>query len=83
MAELRRHQRTGNLKTATIRYGEMTESVICTVVNLSQGGACIFMRQTDGVPDDFQLTMDADGTTHACRAIWRTKTRLGVSFRPD
>jgi hypothetical protein len=57
------------------------QAVVCAVLNTSQAGACILVASAEGYPDDFNLIMDADGTTHACHVVWRTRTRLGVSFR--
>jgi hypothetical protein len=71
------------LKTATIRCERVTQSVACAVLNSSQNEACMLVASTQGYPDDFELTMDADGTTHVCRVLWRTGTRLGVLFRQE
>jgi hypothetical protein len=71
------------LKSATIRCERVTQAVVCAVLNSSQNEACILVTSTQGYPDDFELTMDVDGTTHVCRVLWRTGTRLDVSFRQE
>jgi hypothetical protein len=81
MVKARKRESELTLKTATIRCERLTQPVVCAVLNSSQGEACILVASTKGYPDDFELTMDVDGATHVCRVVWRTETRLGVSFR--
>jgi hypothetical protein len=54
----------------------------CLVRNLSEGGACLQMTSTAGLPPAFTLVFETT-TSRTCQVVWRTDTQLGVSFKPD
>jgi hypothetical protein len=33
-----------------------------------------------GIPEEFVLVIESDRLRQSCRVIWRTATRLGVTF---
>ena len=37
-------------------------------------------REPRGIPESFELVLDATGEQHPCRVIWRGEDRLGVEF---
>ena len=78
--ERRRAVRARTLKSAKIVFNHQSSVVDCTVRNLTKLGALLIITSPVGVPDAFDLRFEADGTTRACRVIWRTDNRLGVEF---
>jgi hypothetical protein len=54
-----------------------------TAANITGGGACHKLANTYGVPQTFDLTFEHGRTRRACRVVWRTDTKLGVTFEPQ
>lgn len=77
MEERRTHPRVRMLKAGKIMLGKAT--VPCTVRNLSEGGACLQVQTTAGIPSHFDFAMAA-GSTHHCKVAWLDQTRMGVAF---
>ena len=77
MEERRTHPRVRVLKAGKIIFGKAT--VPCTVRNLSEGGACLQLQTTYGIPASFDFAM-ADGPTHHCKVAWLDQTRMGVAY---
>lgn len=48
----------------------------CVVLNLSEGGACLEVR--DPLPNSFVLVLD--DVFRTCRVVWRRSNRIGVEF---
>jgi hypothetical protein len=82
MEERRRIARTRTLKSAHIAFNRSASSIDCTVRNLTNIGACLHVTSSLGVPDTFDLMFDSVHVRRPCRVIWRTATKLGVSFEP-
>lgn len=80
MDERRRMQRTRTLKSARIVFNHSASVIDCTVRNLTNIGACLHVTNSLGVPDRFELMFDSMHVRRPCRVIWRTDTKLGVSF---
>jgi hypothetical protein len=79
MLERRRFPRTKVSKCAKlVLVGRLT--VICTVRNLSNHGACLQLASTLDLPAEFDLSFDAGRTLRKCRIVWQTFTNVGVSF---
>ena len=53
----------------------------CTVINISEEGAGLWVGSTFGIPDGFDLLIDGDATRRRCRAVWRETHKLGVHFK--
>jgi hypothetical protein len=66
------------LKTAQIVLSDKAPKLDCTVRNLSDTGACLQVSTTYGLPASFDVVLD--GVRHSCRAVWRTDTKIGISF---
>jgi hypothetical protein len=74
-------QRTKVLRGAKIIAPKNRTPVIhCTVQNLTDGGACLKVANTYGLPQTFDLTFEHGRTRRACRVIWRTGDEVGVAF---
>ena len=80
MEERRRVSRHRTLKSGKILVHAHTSLVDCTVRNLSPKGALLVVPSLAGIPESFQLILEAQGARHECRVIWRGENRLGVEF---
>jgi hypothetical protein len=78
MHERRSVGRTRILKHAKILANRTT--IPCTIVDLTNRGACIELVDTHDVPDRFELSFGNRHAHRACRVTWRTDNQLGVSF---
>lgn len=66
------------LKTAQIVLSEKAPKLDCAVRNLSDTGACLQVSTTYGIPANFDVIIE--GVRRACRSVWRTDTKLGITF---
>jgi hypothetical protein len=82
MYERRSIQRTKVLKNAEIVFGA-SGRVHCTLLDLSDHGACLSVASTSTLPDTFDLTFDRGLSHRPCRVAWRTEARIGVAFVRD
>jgi PilZ domain len=80
MDERRHIPRTRTLKSARIVFNHSSSVIDCTVRNLTNIGACLHVPDSLGVPESFDLMFDSAHVRRHCRVIWRTDTKLGVSF---
>lgn len=81
MDERRKSQRLRVLKSGKIVLSDKAPKVECTIRNLSDGGACLQTATTYGIPSIFELIL-GEGVRRSCHVVWRTETRMGVSFQP-
>jgi PilZ domain-containing protein len=79
--EQRKHPRRRVLKTGRIVFNHRFSAFDCTVRNLSEGGACLVLPTTVGIPDAFDLTIEPDPTPLPCQVAWKSTNRIGVAFR--
>ena len=79
MDERRKAQRHRTLKAGSITFNR-DGGVDCRVRNMSPAGACLEVASQLGIPDDFTLVVEIDHVKAPCHVIWRTATRLGVTF---
>jgi hypothetical protein len=80
MDDRRALKRTRVLRNAKIIVPRRSPVICCTVQNITSAGACLKMANTSGVPQTFELTFEHGRTRRACRVVWRTNDKLGVSF---
>jgi hypothetical protein len=80
MDERRKAQRLRALKAGSITFNR-TGSIDCRVRNMSPGGACLEVPSQLGIPDDFVLIIGHDGFRQTCHVVWRSASRMGVTFR--
>lgn len=82
MPERRRYARvkpTGRLaQSGTIILDVKLPSVVCRIVDLSAGGACLEVSTPANIPKQFVLLYS--GTKKTCRVAWRKGWRIGVMF---
>jgi hypothetical protein len=82
MGERRRLHRPRTLKTGKILLSEKAPKLECTIRNLSDGGACLQISTTVGIPAYFDLLL-LGNERRACHVLWRTSTQLGIAFVPQ
>ena len=80
--ENRQTQRRSTLKGGRIVFNAGRSTINCTVRNLSASGAKLQVASVVGIPDTFDLVLDA-GARQACRVAWRSLKELGVAFRTE
>jgi hypothetical protein len=80
MHERRNVTRTVIARSAKIIVPRRSPVIHCTVQNITSGGACLKLANTYGVPETFELTFEHGRTRRACRVVWRTHDKLGVTF---
>jgi hypothetical protein len=80
MDERRKAPRNRMLKAGRITAKDHRGSIDCTIRNMSANGACLNVASPLGIPDIFDLVVDADHSTHTCRVIWRKEKQIGVEF---
>ena len=66
------------LKNAQIILSDKAPKLDCAVRNLSDTGACLEVSTTYGIPANFDVIIE--GVRRSCRSVWRTDTKLGVTF---
>jgi hypothetical protein len=78
----RRHIRKSyNNKAAIIYPGDGKTPIMCTVADISDGGAGLTVINLQGIPDLFQLEIKGESTRRSCKVAWKKgPNRLGVSF---
>jgi hypothetical protein len=74
----RRAPRVRSFKSGTISLGNGT--VDCLIRNFSTTGACLEIKGTTSVPDDFKLVIKPENLFRTCKVVWRERHRIGVSF---
>ena len=67
------------LKGAHITFKGHGAVIDCVVRNLSDGGACLNVESSIGIPDSFDLVLD-HASVRNCRVTWRKATQIGVAF---
>jgi hypothetical protein len=67
------------LKGAYITFKGHGTVIDCVVRNLSDGGACLNVETSIGIPDSFDLVLD-HASVRNCRVTWRKATQIGVAF---
>jgi hypothetical protein len=80
MQENRNDRRQRALKAGRIVFNNRFSAMDCTVRNLSPSGAMLLIAGPQGIPDAFELELDAGTVTHICKVMWRKEDRLGVRF---
>jgi hypothetical protein len=78
MENQRSQRRVKVFKGAVIAFAGTT--VPCMVRNLTESGAMLELKSRAGIPDHFELRIQAESFVRQCRVIWVTEAKLGVSF---
>jgi hypothetical protein len=80
--EQRKHPRVpGNNRAAVVTVGPGNPPVMCTVSDISEGGAGLTFVHIGGIPDRFSLEIKGESNIRACKVAWRAEPhRMGVAF---
>jgi hypothetical protein len=78
MENRRESVRLRMLKSGRILLGKV--SVPCTVRNISDGGACLQLPSTYGLPSAFDFALD-DKPPRPCKVVWLDATTVRVQFQ--
>jgi hypothetical protein len=76
----RQVQRTRVLKSAKIILDDHSSLFDCTVLDLTNLGACVRLPPSVGIPDSFDLSFDFGRSSRRCQVVWRTEDTVGISF---
>jgi hypothetical protein len=55
----------------------------CTLVDISEGGACLRVDHASDLPEVFHLVLDGLARRKNCRVVWRKLDNIGVTFNVD
>ncbi len=81
----RRYPRSpGNNRAATAYAAPDAPPIMCTVADISEGGAGLTFVSIGGIPDTFELEIKGETKMRTCRVAWRQEPhRIGVAFEPE
>jgi hypothetical protein len=79
MIDYRGPSRRRVLMSGQIVFNQHFSVITCIIRNLSEDGACLEVSSF-GIPDCFDLVIDAHHLVKACTVRWRSEHRIGVSF---
>jgi hypothetical protein len=74
----RKEPRIPVIKPALITVNTAEKAIECKVIDLSKGGACLWLENIDELPDEFDIFYDS--TARRCHVRWRTNNIIGVAF---
>lgn len=77
--ERRRSSRKKGLRSGRITYGRSGASMVCVVLDTSEGGAKLIPADMHLCPNRFSLRL-AGEPTRQCAVVWRERKQLGVKF---
>jgi hypothetical protein len=82
MMNNRKHVRMpGNNRAAVIHQGHDQMPIMCTVADISEGGAGLTVVSLEGIQELFQLEIKGESIRRSCKVAWmKGPNRLGVSF---
>lgn len=80
MREERRYsKRKGLAQSVSIEGGE--DTIECELLDISEGGVKLQVREPATVPDQFTLLLSRLGTIRRrCTVIWRSGNKVGACF---
>ena len=79
--DLRKHPRMPGGNRAAIAHVPSRAPIMCTVADISEGGAGLTFTNIDGLPDRFELEIKGESQIRVCKVAWRAAPhRVGVAF---
>jgi hypothetical protein len=81
-ADQRKHpRRPGNNQAAVVYISNESAPIMCTVVDISEGGAGLTFVNTAIIPNIFKLEIKGENKLRTCRVAWKVEPdRMGVAF---
>jgi hypothetical protein len=81
LIENRKHVRRPGHSRAAIIHVAYHAPIMCSLADISDGGAGLMVVNTKDVPDTFELEIKGIDIRRACKVAWRDAPhRLGVAF---
>jgi PilZ domain-containing protein len=78
---MRQGPRTTVHKRAWISVGDGLPLRNCTLIDISDSGAKLSLKDADNVPDTFSLWLSRHGhPRYSCKLVWSGQTTVGVEF---
>jgi hypothetical protein len=74
----RKEPRIPVIKLATVIANGTEKAIDCNMIDLSNGGACLWGKNINDAPDEFDLYYDS--IVRRCRVRWRRENKVGVAF---
>ena len=83
--DLRQYPRTPGNNQAAITYIKPNgPPIMCTVADISDGGAGLTFVKISDIPDRFWLEIKGETSLRKCKVAWRAEPhRMGVQFIAD
>ncbi len=78
---VRRHSRSPAQQPAMIIVASSLPPIKCTVINISEEGAGLWVGSTFGIPDNFDLLIEGDSIKRTCKVVWKETHKFGVQFK--
>lgn len=83
-ADQRKYPRMPGNNRAAVIYSAGHVPIMCTVADISEGGAGLTVVSVAGIPDTFKLEIKGEGRLRSCKVAWRKEPhRMGVAFQPE
>jgi hypothetical protein len=77
-------RRAANNQAAVVYISAGAPPIMCTVADISEGGAGLTFVNTAGIPNKFKLEIKGEAKLRNCRIAWKAEPhRMGVAFEPD
>jgi hypothetical protein len=71
----------GNNRAAVIYVKDGAPPIMCTVADISEGGAGLTFVNIAGIPETFKLEIKGDAKIRSCKVAWKSEPhRMGVAF---
>lgn len=80
MKDRRSDSRGRSPQGGRILFHQGRSAIDCTIRNFSEGGACVEVAGTVGIPASFELQLEGEIITRQCTQRWTAGDRIGVSF---
>jgi hypothetical protein len=77
----RRYARHTSGAAGLIQLHDGGKEILCTLQDLSVGGACLRLEDPSILPPFFVLIVPVEQIERKCTLVWRDKDRAGVRFR--
>lgn len=73
----------GGNRAAVVYVGANEPPIMCTVADISNGGAGLTFVSIAGIPDTFKLEIKGEPKMRLCKVAWKKEPhRIGVAFEP-
>ena len=83
MSELNFKARGRVLMAGKVIFNFGQSIIDCTVRRITDDGASLALQSGLGIPDRFQLSIVGEHALQRCKVVWRSETRIGVTFESN